>query len=171
MSLLAEVEETNEVESMGSLNHSLLQARLAGVLFNHEKYTPLIELSLDVAKLDLNQFGLKAQNELKPDICLYPKGFLKLKKRDILKVSEIPSLVIEIISPKQGIDDILAKFEAYFQLGIVSCWMVTPTLESITVYSENLENFKTFDFTHGDKEVVDQKLDLRLSMEKIFKDL
>jgi Uma2 family endonuclease len=81
-----------------------------------------IELSLEVSQIDLSQFGLKAKEELKPDICLYPKteksGF---RKRDILKMSDMPLLAIEIISPKQGIDDILTKFDVctWYQIVLV----------------------------------------------------
>jgi len=80
----------------------------------------------------------------------------------------MPLLVIEIISTRQYLDDILAKFEAYFALEVKSCWLVTPVLESITVYSQTLDNFKPFEVTRGDTEVVDDVLGIRLPLLKVF---
>lgn len=160
--------ENEEYQDMGSLNHSFVQTRIAGLLFNDERFTTLVELSLDVSKTDLSQFGLKAKEELKPDVCIYPKGTFGLRRRDLLRVSQMPLLAIEIISMRQYLDDILAKFEAYFALAVKSCWLVTPVLESITVYSQTLDNFKPFEVTRGDTEVVDDILNIRLPLLKVF---
>ena len=48
-----------EYQKMGSLNHSIVQARLTGLLFNDERFTLAVELSLDVTQIDLSQFGLR----------------------------------------------------------------------------------------------------------------
>ncbi|EDN65582.1 hypothetical protein BGP_0428 [Beggiatoa sp. PS] len=84
----------------------------------------------------------------------------------MLKISEMPLLAIEVISPKQGIDDILAKFDAYFAMDIQSCWLVTPALESITVYSQP-DHFNTFDM--NDTEVIDNTLEIHFPIHKIFR--
>jgi len=165
MNDLAETEQ-----KMGSLNHSFVQTRLAGLLFNDERFTTLVELSLEVSQIDLSQFGLKAKDELKPDICLYPKGKFCLRRRDLLRISEMPLLAIEIISPRQYLDDILAKFEAYFALDIKTCWLVTPVLESINVYSQTLDNFKSFAVSRDDTEIIDEILNIRLSLQQVFKE-
>jgi Uma2 family endonuclease len=73
--------------------------------------------------------------------------------------------VIEIISPEQGIREILAKFDAYFALGVKSCWLVMPEIKTITVYSQP-DNFKNFD--HNDTEVIDEIIDIRLQISQIF---
>jgi len=118
-------------QQMGSLNHSIAQARLTSLLSNDERFTPAIELGLDM-----------------------------------LKMSDMPLLVVEILSPKQTIDDILSKFKAYFALGIKSCWLVMPAIKSIAVYLQ-FENFKTFGT--NDTELVDDVLDIRLPLKKIFR--
>lgn len=160
--------ENEEHQDVGSLNHSFVQTRIVGLLFNDERFTTLVELSLDVSQTDLSQFGLKAKEELKPNVCLYPKGTFGLRRRDLLRITQMPLLAIEIISPKQYLDDILAKFEAYFALKVKSCWLVTPVLESITVYSQTLDNFRPFEVTRGDTEVVDEVLGIRLPLSKVF---
>lgn len=164
---VAEIEEKyqeNEIEKMGSYNHSLVQARIAGLLLNTKNYSVFIELSLDAETIDLSQFGLKAKNELKPDVCLYPNTG-GLKERDVLKMREMPLLAIEIISPQQGIEEILAKFEAYFTLGVKSCWLVVPSLRVINIYSQ-LNQYQTFD--RNDNEIIDEVIDIRLPIQKIF---
>lgn len=98
--------ENEEFTSMGSINHSIVQAKITGMLLNDDRFTPAIELSLDVSQIDLSQFKLK--EELKPDISLY-QGRRELESPDdILKMTEMPFLVIEVLSPKQTIDEILA---------------------------------------------------------------
>lgn len=156
--------ESEVSEEVGSYNHSLVQARIVGLMMESREYSAFIELSLDTEKIDLSQFGLRTKDELKPDICLYrePKGLID---RDILKMKEAPLLAIEIVSPRQGIEEILGKIEAYFALGIKSCWLVVPSMRVINVYSK-LNHYKTFDM--NDKEVVDENVNIRLPIQKIF---
>ena len=159
------VEIKYEEEYMGSLNHSIVQAQITGILVSDARFTIMVELSLDISKVDLTQFGLKAKEELKPDICLYPNS-IWLQRRDVLKMADMPLLAIEVISPKQGIEDILAKFDAYFALGIKSCWLVTPALEAITVYSQP-NHFNTYDM--NDTEIVDNTVNIQLPINKVFR--
>ncbi len=77
----------------------------------------------------------------------------------------MPVLIIEIISPSQGTDDLLAKFKAYFALGVKSCWLVIPANEVITVYSAQ-GDFESFG--SQDTEVIDEILDIRLPKPQIF---
>ncbi|MDM8567623.1 Uma2 family endonuclease [Candidatus Halobeggiatoa sp. HSG11] len=86
---------------------------------------------------------------------------------DMLRVSQMPLLAVEIISTKQSINNILAKFKAYFELGIKSCWLVTPAFESITVYS-GYRNFRLFD-VRRDMEVDDEVLNIHLQFDRVFR--
>ena len=162
--------ETNANEESvdaGSFNHDYLLIRL-GVLFERlDVYTAVGDVSLDISKADLTQFDLKTCEEIKPDICLYPKRGL-LRPKDILKMQEMPLLAVEILSPKQGcmrqgLYEIVEKFRLYFDLGIRSCWLVEPVLHTVTVYSSG-DEWQTF--TGGD--VVDQVLEIRLALDEIF---
>ncbi|HIE02043.1 MAG TPA: Uma2 family endonuclease [Thiotrichaceae bacterium] len=160
------IEQENEVlKEMGSINHSIVQAKITGMLLNDERFTPAVELSLDISQIDLSQFGLKAKEELKPDICLYQGRRELSNPDDVLKMTEMPLLAIEVLSPKQTIDDILAKFKAYFALGIKSCWLVTPAIRAIAIYSQ-ASNFKTFGM--NDTEVIDEIMDIHLPIQKVF---
>jgi Uma2 family endonuclease len=151
---------------MSSKNPSLAVGRLAGLLFNDGRFTVMPELSLDMNLIDLAPYGLKAKDELVPDICLYSKeDNIDFSDLDELKVTQIPLLAIEVLSPRQGINEIIAKFHAYFALGIKSCWLVIPVTKSITIYSQPNQP-KTFDI--NDDELVDEVTDIRLPTQKIF---
>lgn len=168
MTNLEAIEMEDNDPEMASWNHSAVQFNLLKLLDLSEKYVPRPELSLDISKVDLSKFNLDAKQELKPDICLYPATHRGLSRpNDILRMSEMPLLAIEILSPKQGMYDLKEKFKAYFALGIKSCWLVLPEIENITVYS-SLNQGKAFSKLHGDCEVVDEVLELRLPLDKVF---
>ncbi len=113
-----------EIRDMPSKKHSTAQTNIIGLLFNDKRFKLFIELSLDASKIDLTQFELKTKDELIPDICVYTKkkppkseSKPKLLDDDVLKVSTMPDLAIEILSPKQTITELLKKFNAFFELG------------------------------------------------------
>jgi len=159
-----EDEVDKEVE-MGSYNHSWVQAALTSLLWNDERFTILTELSLDISQYDLTQYSVKAKDELKPDICAYPSenGFQEF---DIIKMTNMPLLAIEILSPSQGTKELKDKVRAYFDLGVKSCWLVIPDVQLITVYAKPGQ-FKNFDVQH-DTEVVDEVMDIHLPIAKVF---
>jgi Uma2 family endonuclease len=158
--------QDNEVWEMPSRNHSFTQAQITGLLASEERFTPFVELSLDASQIDLTQFGLKVKEEVIPDICLYSNSIGFNDEEDEAKMQEMPLLVVEIISPKQAISDILAKFKAYFALGVKSCWLIIPPIKTVAVYSQP-SHFKTFGMDKT--EMIDEVMDIRLPIQKIFR--
>jgi Uma2 family endonuclease len=167
-------EDILEEAEMGSLYQCTTQARITTLLGSCERFQVMVELSLDASQIDLNQFGVKAKDELKPDICVYIKQLPKQTGKklkldaDIMKVAKMPVLAIEILSPSQTINELLRKIEALFALGIKSCWLVIPALEEIRVYGQDFA-YKTFE-TQRDTDVIDDVLDISLPIQKIFED-
>jgi Uma2 family endonuclease len=155
----------HENQDMPSINHSYIQSRLILSFGDSDKFTSFTELSLDASQVDLSQFGLKAKDELVPDVCLYEGTHQFDPTNDALKRSEMPVLAIEIVSASQGIDSILSKFKAYFALGIKSCWMVVPTTKAVTVYA-NSKVFETFGTKNP--EIIDTTLGIQLQTQKIW---
>jgi Uma2 family endonuclease len=88
-----------------------------------------------------------------------------LRSLDELKMKEMPLSVIEVLSPRQSMNEIIAKFHAYFALGIKSCWLIAPAIKSITIYLQP-NQYKTFGT--NDSEIVDENMDIRLPIQKIF---
>lgn len=158
---------TNSVEfegadNVGSLNHSAAQANLAFLLKRLGTYSVFTDLSLSINKIDLTQFDISTREEIKPDVCVYPKRKFN-PINDILKMEEMPLLAIEIVSPKQGLYEILEKFKLYFALGVQSCWLVIPSTQTVTVYA-GPNHFQTI--VSGD--VVDTVVNIRLPLSEIF---
>ena len=137
---------------MGSKNHSLLQARLAYLLANLDKFNIFTELSIEINK-----------TEYKPDVCLYPK-FENDYTKDNIKMTELPLLAIEILSPSQVAQELIDKIEIYFNAGIKSNWFVMPMPKSITVFS-SIKNFETF--SKGN--LIDNIIGIELAINEIFK--
>jgi len=158
----------DEELDVGSVNHSLTQAKLTHLLSSNETFTVMVELSLDTSQIDLSRFNLKAKNELVPDVCVYtgqpPEPDEDVD--DLLTVSQMPDLAIEIISPSQSISFLVRKIKAYFALGVKSCWLVVPPMAQVSVYQQPNQH-KTFDLNHT--EVIDEVLDIRLPIHKVFK--
>lgn len=161
---MIEIERSN----MPSLKHSLVQTNIAGTLFSDERFTTFIELSLNATPIDLNQFGLKARDELIPDISIYfePPPIDNELGSDVVRVSQMPDLAIEVLSPSQTINELLKKINAYFALNIKSCWLVMPSLEEVRVFSQ-LQRYKNFDM--NDSEINDEVMDIHLPIQKVFR--
>jgi len=149
----------------GSFNHSLLQAKLASLFFSLKQFKSAIKLSLDVSKLG-ELSPLNASEALEPDVCVYPNTITPDYESNILKMSEMPLLAIEILSPKQSLEELLDKFKIYFALGIKSCWLVIPPLESVTVYSSDNRS-KSFAMPFC-QEVFDDILNIKIPLMEIF---
>lgn len=155
-------EDAEGFADMGSFNHGYIQMRLGSLIEQTGHYTPVSELTLDVSGIDVSQFDLRSKEEIKPDICVYPRRGLS-RPQDILKMNDMPLLAIEIVSPRQGLYDLINKFRVYFVLGIQSCWLVEPTINAVSVYA-TIDHWETY--TRDD--VVDEKLNLRIPISRIF---
>lgn len=154
MTTVYDIEE--KVIDMGSRNHSYLQMKLGALLLGLEQYMVLSEISLDSSSLEGNT------KEMRPDLALFPPLTIDFLQ-DEIRMQTMPLLVIEILSPRQSIDEILEKFRAYFKLGVQSCWLVLPPLKSVSVFSSpNQEQ------TFSQGELVDNALNIRLAVESIF---
>ncbi len=154
------VDEEQEFDDMGSYNHSLVQGNLAYLLRVNSNYSAFIELSLDSSRLDRAQFP-HIKNELIPDVCVYPRD--SVKDLDILIMREMPILAIEVVSPRQGIQTIVEKIQAYFALGIQSCWLVEPLTKVVRVYHPNRSPQ-----TIVSGEVVDEVANIKMLITEIF---
>ncbi len=134
-----------------SYHHSYISSNLIAQLHKLEGYSVFSELTIQIDK------------DYIPDISLYPKRHINFVAADVLKMTEMPLLAIEILSPSQGTQEILDKFKVFFEAGIKSCWLVIPVAQAVMVYS-SLESAKTFNSGN----VVDENLNIKLSLQEIF---
>jgi len=133
--------------------------------FNHGYF----QLSVGMALRKLNKFSVVTatsieinEKEYIPDVCVYPKRKIN-RLHDIVKMTEMPLLAVEILSPTQGTLELIDKFRIYFESGIQSCWLIDPLQGSVMVFSEPE---KAVTFTAGD--IVDEILDIRVPIKDIF---
>ena len=164
--LLAFDEETipEELEEVGSYNHSYFQIDLALHLLQAGDFTVLPELSLDTEKLKDETLRSAFKLELKPDLSVYPARPKPNVRDDILRMTEMPLLVVEVLSPMQSLHKLSRKVKAYFALGVQSCWIVAPQIEVVTVYTSADESVS---YTIG-QNVIDEATGIELSVSDIF---
>jgi Uma2 family endonuclease len=144
--------ETERGKPMPSDNHSYLQAEICYQLklkYNSE-FDIQTELSLE----------LPSGNAV-PDLCVFPKK-QRNWQRDIIRRKDAPLLAIEILSPKQGFDDLVDKIQdIYFPAGVLSAWIIVPSAESLILFKPN-EKPETFSKTIVQDSASKFELDLGL---------
>lgn len=147
------VYELERGKPMPSKNHSRLERRLGVLLTPYEdKYDIMPELSLELPT-----------GKATPDICLYPKMSFDWL-HDEIRMTEPPVLVIEILSPKQTLDDITDKIDIYFGAGVKSYWVVIPPFKTIHILTPDRQ---TFTFVSG--LLKDPATGIEMSVDEIFK--
>ncbi|MCP4698800.1 MAG: Uma2 family endonuclease [Gammaproteobacteria bacterium] len=152
--LAAEAVSAEEEATMGSRNHSYVQACLTIGLARLNKFILFTELSLDIDG-----------REYKPDVCAYPlEKDVKSLARDIVRVKDMPLLIIEILSPRQSVETIMEKFDACFRAGIQSCWMVIPSGHTVLVYA-SLDKVQSF----SEGEITDEMLGGKIPLTDLFR--
>ncbi|WP_446008689.1 Uma2 family endonuclease [Candidatus Electrothrix sp.] len=107
-----------------SCNQSYLAYRIAKVLDQGNKYNLHIEMTLDINGTDYI-----------PDIVLYRKEKIDFL-HDKIKADKPPLLLVEILSPKQAVNEVTEKFEVYLQAGVQSCWLVIPPTKTLVLFQD-----------------------------------
>lgn len=116
--------EIERGKPMPSKNHAFTQGNLYFHLRSkYTNYNILPEISL--------QLGTK---EKVPDLAIF-EDIKFTPGNDEIRVTQLPLCVIEILSPKQNLGDLLAKAHSYFEHAIPSYWLVLPDLKSIYVFT------------------------------------
>jgi Uma2 family endonuclease len=46
----------------------------------------------------------------------------------------VPDLAVEVVSPNDGFEDVIAKVDEYFQCGVKNVWVILPTLSKVFVF-------------------------------------
>ncbi len=112
--------EADRRKPMPNKNHAFIQTNLTGILYSYRKqYRIATEIRIEMNGLDYT-----------PDICVYP--LIPFDSRhDEIRMTELPLTAVEILSPTQSVEELVAKFEVYFGAGVRSGWLVQPALKTI----------------------------------------
>ena len=139
---------------MPSLNHSIVQGNIVFQLkLNYRtKFRITSELSFD----------LKGWVST-PDVSLLTPSEYDANN-DIIKVTEPPLGVVEILSPTQTLTDLMVKMHQYFAHGVKSVWIGLPPLENIYVFSSATE----YEIYRNGETLKDAALEIELPVAEIF---
>lgn len=144
--------ERERGKPMPSKAHGYIQWNLSVALAAfRDQYTGFSELTLELDG-----------RELTPDLSVYPKTDVDLV-HDELRVTDPPLLAVEIASPTQNIQDLIDKIDFLLDAGVQSCWLVQPPLQTVTVFSGNMDGT-----TASSGSVTDPVLDIEVSLKAIF---
>lgn len=148
--------ELERDKPMPSLNHGILQARLAAEISKNygKQYEVPSEVDLELPN---------AKKPTVPDLAIIPKKKVDWLN-DVLRVKEPPLTVIEILSPMQNIETVKNKiFDNYFAAGVKSAWLVVPSLQTISVYTPDGKMS-----TYSNGAMQDPVIGVTLNLEEIF---
>lgn len=101
-----------------------------------------------------------------PDILLSPPEKLDFLHAPSKRTAPVEA-VIEILSNSQSISLAVEKAIAYFEFGVKSCWIVLPPIKAILVFNTP-GHPDIYRFFNENAEIVDEALDIRLPIEKVF---
>lgn len=144
--------ELERGKPMPSKNHAIVQTNLI---------LALSKIAADLSVLSELTIDLET-GPLTPDICVYPELEVDWI-HDEIRMSDLPLLVVEILSPKQYLSDLVEKLELYFAAGVKSGWLVQPSLKSIAVFTPDMTSTV---YTAG--ELTDPALGITINLDDIF---
>lgn len=98
-----------------------------------------------------------------PDVVIYPNFKLNYESEPA-KRTDAPLVCIEIQSPSQSNEEMIAKTHIYFQFGVKSCWVVLPSLRAIMVFDRPGH----YVFFYEDDTLLDPGMGFELSLKAIF---
>ena len=146
--------ELERGKPMPSLNHSAVQANTIFELKirYRDQFRFLSEINVEIGG-----------RVLVPDIGIFPAMPLDMA-HDVQVLTRLPLTTIEILSPKQALDDLIDKADAYLAAGVRSCWVVMPKLQGVAVFSAP----GTYVFFRGAEVLQDPATGVELPLPPLF---
>ena len=115
--------EEERGKPMPSKNHGFIEMNLGLEFAKDRGFRPGSEITLELVP------GVTKV----PDLSVCPRQPLDLR-HDVVRPSEPPVLVVEIVSASQGLEEIFEKVDFYLAHGVKSVWVVTPPLREVTIF-------------------------------------
>lgn len=113
--------EQERGKPMPSFNHGAVQANLITEFARQREFRVCSELTLELEGKSYT-----------PDLSLYPRAPLNLR-HDLIRSTQAPTAIVEILSPTQGSQEVMEKVEVYLRSGVKSCWIVSPPFHTVTI--------------------------------------
>ncbi|MDW8300693.1 MAG: Uma2 family endonuclease, partial [Anaerolineae bacterium] len=111
-------------------------------------------------------------DSLMPDISLFDRAAFDALCADKTLVATrpaplIPTLVAEVLSPRDGDSDVARKVQRYLALGVRLIWIVDPQVPQVTVYRRGSNQVTLL--SHDDALTADDLLpEFRLPLDQLF---
>jgi len=134
--------------------HAIVQSNLSVELAMQHRPAYRVLQELDLATVPVGTT---------PDVAIYPWFALDYENRSARR-TDAPLCCIEIQSPSQSIEEMLAKVKTYFQFGVRSCWVVQPAVRGVFVFDAP----DHYQFFHGDDTLRDATLGTELPLATVF---
>ncbi len=124
--LALEISNAYEVERgkpMPSKNHGIVQANAVFELKTRyrDQFRFASEINIEVGG-----------RVMVPDIGIFAKMSVDMDHDEIV-LTQLPLTTIEILSPRQALDELVDKATAYLAAGVKSCWIISPKTLGIFV--------------------------------------
>lgn len=147
--------EIERGKPMPDRNHAIIQGRLVSRLDRAygDRFSILPEINLDMPIKDRV-----------PDLAIYEPLIFDPDVNELSMLNP-PLCAIEILSEMQNVNVLMKKKREYFNVGILSYWLVLPSLRTIYVFHN--VNDSTI-FSYKDR-LIDKKLNIELDLSEIFK--
>lgn len=139
---------------MPNLVHGLIQANLVFEL--KTRYRSEYHIASEVSLATLPDGST-------PDVVVYPNFVLDYQNQPA-KRSDAPLVCIEIQSPSQSNEEMVAKTQLYFQFGVKSCWIVLPSLRAVMVF----DRLGHYVFFYEDDTLRDPTVNFEIPLTAIF---
>jgi Uma2 family endonuclease len=135
-------------------NHAFVQGNLLIHLYlkYHTLFKVLPEVNLDLPI-----------RERVPDLAIFPPMAFVPDQNEI-RMQEVPLGVVEILSAKQDLTELMIKCSEYFTAGVKSYWLALPALKTIYVFYSP----KEYEIFSGTDQLKDKALDIELDLVDIF---
>jgi Uma2 family endonuclease len=147
--------EIERGKPMPDRNHSIIQGRLMSRL--DRAYGDIFSI---LPEINLNM----PIKDRVPDLAIYEPLTFDPNDNELSMIKP-PLCAIEILSEMQNVNVLMKKKREYFTVGILSYWLVLPSLRIIQVFYSVEDSVV---FTHKDR-LVDKMLNIELDLGDIFR--
>lgn len=147
--------EIERGKPMPDKNHAFVQGNFMFLL--RLKYGALFTLLPEI-NLDL------PIRERVPDLAIYPPMIFAPDQNEI-RMREVPLGVVEILSARQDLTELMIKCSEYFSAGVKSYWLALPALCTVYVFYAPNE----YEIFSGKDVLKDKVLGIELDLTDIFK--
>ncbi len=146
--------ELERGKPMPSQNHSIVQLNLGFELKTRyrDQFRFMSEINIAIGG-----------RVLVPDVGIFEKTPVDMA-HDVQVLTQLPLTTIEILSPRQALDDLIDKADAYLAAGVKSCWVVMPKLQGVAVFSAP----GTYVFFRSPETLLDPATGVELPLEPLF---